>query len=44
VHVALGGDLLLTAHHLGHASTVTTQVYVPVDDERYERGVDAAAS
>jgi integrase/recombinase XerC len=44
VHRAMGRDLVATAKHLGHASTVTTQVYVPVDDEHYERGVDAAAS
>jgi integrase/recombinase XerC len=43
-HKAFDYDLVLTARHLGHASTVTTQVYVPVDNERYERGIDAAAS
>lgn len=44
VHEALDGDLIETARFLGHASTVTTQIYVPGSNSKLSRAIDAAAS
>lgn len=43
VHEASGHDLALTQDFLGHASPVTTRIYVPVADGRLRAAVESAA-
>jgi len=44
VHEASGRDLTVTQDFLGHASPVTTRVYLPRDDGRLRAAVSAAAA